>query len=236
MIIRYPTGLYRSQIPQDPSDSGNVTFTISNEEPATSGENFILFPVAETLRKRPDKVYSNEQRRATLGELVYSITSGGVPASGRSTKLFEVGQILEFTDETPEIVSVDAVPGRLEIQHNTNLLDLEALGLTEEEAAALMVDSAAAEEQIESQLTETQDQIAENKAVIIELQKTINEANKALDALAVLGGNEDVIEKITETKDEAQAEQTELSADTENLITLSAALQNKLFAISQLVR
>ena len=236
MIIRYPTGLYRSQIPQEPSDSGNVTFTISNEEPTTSGENFIIFPVAETLRKRPDKIYDNEQRRARLGELVYSITYGGVPASGRSTKLFEVGQILEFTDETPDIVNVDAVPNRLEIQHNTNLLDLKALGLTEEEAAALMVDSAAAEAEIESQLTETQDQIAENKAIIIELQKTINEANKALDALIVLGGNEDVVERITKTKDDATAEQTELSAETEELITLSTSLQNQLFAISQLVR
>jgi len=100
----------------------------------------------------------------------------------------------------------------------------------------LMVDSAAAEAEIESQLTETQDQIAENKAIIIELQKTINEANKALDALIVLGGNEDVVERITKTKDDATAEQTELSAETEELITLSTSLQNQLFAISQLVR
>ena len=236
MIIRYPTGLYKDQIPQQPSDSGNVTFTISNEDPATSGENFIIFPIVEQLKKRPDRVYDSEQRRARLGELVYTITTGGTPASGRSTKLFEVGQMLEFSDSMVESVSVDAVPSSLEIQHNTNLLDLEALGLTEEETAELMTDSAATEEKIEAQLTETQDQIAENKAVIIELQKTVNAANKVLNALNVLGGNEDIVERITKTRDDAQVEQTELGVETEDLIALSTALQNRLFAISQLVR
>jgi hypothetical protein len=209
---------------------------VSNEDPATSGESFIILPVAEKLRKRSSRHYTDEERRATLGELVYTITSGGVPTEGRSTKLFEVGQILEF-DETIESVGVNTVQNRLEIQHNTNLLDLSGLGLTDDEIDSVTTDSAQFKEELEQQLTYVQNQIADNKAEIVDLQKTINEANKALAALSAMGEDDDsVINKITETRDDAIVQRDQLSAETTNLIATSTELQDKLFAVSQLVR
>jgi hypothetical protein len=214
MILRFPTGLYSRQIPQEPEDVGNITYTISNEDPATSTGNFIIFPIAEKLKKRAPKIYTDEQRRRNLGDLIYSISSGGNTIEGRSTKLFEVGQILEFTDEAPTS-DVNAVDDRLEIQHNTNI---------------------ALEKDLEAQLAFLLDQTADTNAAIKDLQKTINEANKALSALAVLGENDDIIAKITETLDTATTEQ-------EAAITLKAELnleleqtRDKLYAISELVR
>jgi chromosome segregation ATPase len=171
-----------------------------------------------------------------LGELVYTITSGGVPTEGRSTKLFEVGQILEF-DETIESIGVNTVQNRLEIQHNTNLLDLSGLGLTDSEIDSVTTDSAQFKEELEQQLTYVQNQIADGKAEIVELQKTINEANKALAALSAMGEDDDsVINKITETRDSAIAQRDQLSTEIAGLITTSTELQDKLFAVSQLVR
>jgi len=236
MIIRYPTGLYVDQLPKQPSDEGNVTYTISNNNPSTSQGNFIIYPVAEKLKKRSTKHYNQEERRATMGNLVYTLTSGGVSAVGRSTKLFEVGQVLEFTDEEPSVSGVDSVPNRVEIQHNTNLLDLEALGLTEAEAIQLQVDSATLKEQLEIQLTDTQNQIADNKSSIVELQKTINEANKALSAIAALGEDEDFAAKIRQTKQNAEDEQSTLIVQTNSLEALASTIEDKLLAVSQLVR
>jgi hypothetical protein len=235
MIIRFPTGLYKTQIPQSPSDEGNVTYTISTEDPASSAENFIIFPIAEQLKTRSSRVYTDEQRRARLGDLVYSISSGGSTVEGRNTKLFEVGQILEFTDESTTS-GLDSVQKTLEIQHNTNLLDLEGLGLTEDEMEQLGKNSSALQKQLERQLSELKNQITDNNAAIKDLQKTINEANKALSALAVLGGNEDLVAKVTTTRDEAQIDQNLLIDETTLLNTLASQTRDKLYAISELVR
>ena len=223
-------------MPQQPSDVGNVTYTISNNDPASAAGNFIIYPVAEKLRKRSSKHYDQDQRRASLGKLVYTITTGGVSVVGKSTKLFEVGQILEFSDISPTVSDVDSVLGRIEIQHNTNLLDLEALGLTETEVNQLQNDSATYKEQLETQLTQTQNSIADNKSSIIELQKTINEANKALDAIAALGGDDDIASKIQQTKNKAALDQAALVSETAILEDLAVTIENKLFAVSQLVR
>ena len=235
MIIRYPTGLYKRQIPSEPSDVGNVTYTISNEDPAVSGESFIIFPIAERLKTRPDRIWTDEERRERLGELVYSLTFGGETKEGSSQKLFEVGQILDFTDQTPEGVSTDLVPNQMEIQHNTNILDLAGLSLSQEEINELVKDSASSMSTIEVQLTSIQNQIADNKSIIESLQKKINEANKVLDALSVLE-DEELTEKITKVRDDSITAQNLKISETNTLITESTGLRDQLLAISQLVR
>jgi len=235
MIIRYPTGLYKRQIPTEPSDVGNVTFTVSNEDPTVSGESFIIFPIAERIKTRPNRVWSDEERRDRIGELVYSMTAGGESKEGNSQKLFEVGQILNFTDQIVEGVSTNVVPNRIQIQHNTNMLDLESLDLTQEEINELVKDSASSMSIIEEQLTAIQNQIADNKSIIESQQKRINEANKVLDALGVLE-DEELTSKVTKVRDETIAAQTLKINETNVLIAQSASLRDKLLAISQLVR
>jgi hypothetical protein len=236
MIIKYPTGLYERQLPQSPEEAGNVTYTISNEEPAASGESFLLFPIAEQLKRRPNPVWTDEERRARLGELVYSINKGGEAAEGNVQKLFEVGQVLEFEDEAAPEVDVDALPKTLVMQHNTNLLDFAGLDLDEDEIDELTTDSAAAKREIESQMTAIQNQIADNKAIVTDLQKKINEANKVLKALNILGDSDEIRTKVEKVLNDSTQEQQEKVAETNQLIAQSDALRDQLLSISELVR
>jgi hypothetical protein len=222
-------------LPKGPSDPGNITFTISNNDPSKIQGNFIIYPVAEKLRKRPPKTYDRERRRVSLGDLVYTITKGGVSSIGRSTKLFEVGQSLEFDDETIE-ANFNTPPNQLELQHNTNLLDLAGLGLTDDEINQLTNNAASFKENLEKRITVLQNNIANNQSEIIELQKTINESNKALDALNALGESDEIKDRITKTKEESEQNQTLLIDQTNTLISELTILQNKLFDVSQLVR
>lgn len=236
MIVRYPTGLYSRQIPTSPSDVGNVTFTISNEEPSELPGDFILFPIAEQVKKRPPKVYTNQQRRVRLGDLIYTVTGGGVTSDGTNVKLFEVGQVLEFTDTEIGSTDTNIVPDRLELQHNTNLLDLESLGLSESDIISITTQSTSLEDLIEAELTTIQNSIADDKSAVTNLQKKINEANKVLSALNVMGGSEEIKAKIVKTLNDAMAEQATKIAETNDLIAQSAELRDKLLAVSQLVR
>lgn len=236
MIIRYPTGLYSKQIPQDPEDAGNVTFTISNEEPDIAAGNFIIYPIAEKLRKRSSRSYTDEQRRKNLGDLVYTVSTGGNTIEGRSTKLFEIGQILEFTDIEQESSDLNAVSDKLEIQHNTNVLDLSGLGLSEAEIAIISTNSAAVEKELENQLTALLDQIADTNAMITDTQKTINEANKAISALSVLGNSDDIIKKIEDKRNAAIVEQSTLMNEKDSLNQQLTQVRDQIYAISQLVR
>jgi hypothetical protein len=235
MIIKYPTGLYVDQLPSKPSDVGNVTYTISNNDPSKAQDNFIIYPIAEKLRKRSPRIYNQERRRVSLGDLVYTITKGGVSSVGRSTKLFEVGQFLDF-DDVSTIAMFNTTSDRLELQHNTNLLDLSGLGLTDEEITQLTNDAASFKEELEIKITATQNEIANNQSEIADLQKTINEANKALSALDALGESGDIKQRITNTKDVSITNQSVIIEETDGLITEVTTLQNKLFNVSQLVR
>jgi methyl-accepting chemotaxis protein len=235
MIIRFPTGLYERQIPQEPDDVGNVTYTISNEDPLTSTGDFIIFPIAERLRKRSNRVYTDEERRATFKDLVYSVSSGGNTVEGRSTKLFEVGQILEFTDENL-VSEITSVSDELEIQHNTNLLDLERLGLSNDEISQVSTDSAKTQKQLEAELTATLNRASDVDAEIKDLQKTINEANKAISALEVLGTGSGVLDKIKETMDEAKTKQQVLIEEKADINKELVSLRDQIYSISELVR
>jgi len=236
MIVRYPTGLYSRQIPLEPEDVGNITYVISNDDPATAVGNFIIFPIAERLRKRDGRVYTDEQRRAALGDLVYSISAGGSTIEGRSTKLFEVGQILEFSDVVALATDVNSISNRLELQHNTNLLDLSGLGLTAAEIQQLNIDSAAREKDLENQLAFLLDQTADTNAIIRDLQKTINEANKALAAVAVIGNNSDIVAKIVAARAAATIEQAAAMALKNELNQDLKQTRDELYSISELVR
>lgn len=235
MIISYPTGLYKDQIPQDTSEYGDVTFIISNNTPSTSGEEFILLPLAAKLQKRSSKVWSDDQRRLSMGDLVYTISSGSSAITGSSTKLYEVGQTLEFSDEDVTEVDNNIVPRSMVIQHNTNLLDLENLGLNQAEISKIESDSAAYQKRFTDQLNALQNSIEDNKETISDLQKSINECNKAMQALQIIGDTESY-NKVEASKEEFESSQQELISTVNGQITEAATLRDKILAVSQLVR
>ena len=189
MIITYPTGLYEDvgDIPTTPSQSGNITFTISSQAPTRSSESFLQLPIAEEVRKRSPMIFSELDRRSDQGELVYTVVRGSQVDAGSAVKLFEIGQFLEFADEVIESVDDTLAPDTIDIMHFTNLLDLEAAGLTTDEIENVLAQAFEKQKELEGLVASLQVGISGLEAAIVETQKSINETNKIINALVELG-------------------------------------------------
>jgi hypothetical protein len=182
MIITAPTGLYRSVLPKS-GESGNITYTISTQEPPRTNVRATRLPVSEELEPAPDEIFNEEQRRAQFGELVLTIAEASRSNPGSNTKMFEVGEILEFEENPPEEELNDIkAPSNVEIRHDTNILNLEAAGLTEEEADLLTKESERKQAQLEKDFIQKKTEIDDIDTEIRENQKGLNETNKTIRA------------------------------------------------------
>jgi len=189
MIITAPTGLYKGILPTENS-SGNVTYTISTQDPPRANITVLQLPIAEELATAPDEVHSEKDRREQFGELIFSLVQSSRNLIGASNaKTFEVGEILDFEVGIPteDLVNVRS-PDDIEIQHNTNMLNLENLGLTQEEIESLEEQSAVRQKELEAEFAQKQNELKDFDNEIRETQKTINENNKALRAVQTILG------------------------------------------------
>ena len=100
MIIKFPTGLYKSVLPIN-GKSGNITYTISSMSPPRPFINAVKLPTIEELKVTPDKVFTDEERREQLGELVFTVVNSNRSLPGSNTKTFEIGEILAFENLVP---------------------------------------------------------------------------------------------------------------------------------------
>lgn len=184
MIIKYPTGLYSTILPGE-GGSGNVTYTISTQAPPRPEVRVLQLPVAEQLRKLPDEVFTEDQRRAAVGELVFTIVKSSRSLAGSNTKQFEIGETLIFDDDIDqaEPLQIVRVPDTVEIRHDTNLLNLTSIGLSNDEIAILTKESEDKKRALERELSDTRMEIENLKVQITETQKKINETNKAVGAV-----------------------------------------------------
>ena len=188
MIIKFPTGLYKSILPTG-SQTGNITYTISNNEPPRTPIRLVQLPVAEEFALAPDKIFSDDERRAQFGELIYTVAVSSRSDPGSNTKLYEIGQVLEFEENPPEdIVNATKAPNGIDIRHDTNILDLAAAGLNEEDIEILLADSQTKQTELENEYLTIQTTIKNLKTQITENQKSINETSKAIRAVRELGG------------------------------------------------
>lgn len=190
MIVSFPTALYESILPKSDDDTNNVTFTISSEDPPrTSTTAFELFR-GEELRKLPTRVFNDRERRTTFGDFVFSLSSGSQISTEDGKKSFEVGELLEFgvVEETESISSTE-VPDIIDMQQNTNKLDLIGLGLSEEQATLLIQSSEDRFDELVKSIISVQTGIKNVSAMIDSNQKQINEVRKAKDAAVVVLGS-----------------------------------------------
>ena len=237
MIIEFPTGLYITEFPQSAEDSTSITYLVSSTDPPRSEQIFVQVPVAEQLRSLPDKVFSKAENRAVLGEFLFSISGATNSEAGSNKKKFEVGEILDFETETlPELINTE-VPFNLDLLQDTNLLDLESLGLTDAEIIALTASAEKAFAELIVSLNSTLEQVANNRIAIEENQKSINEARKAKEAaLVVAGTGSSIVEKLAQTEEDL-IEERDLLVDETNALSLLAQSQfNDLLKTKELVR
>lgn len=195
MIVRYPTALYESVLPQSPSDSGNVTYTISMEDPPRVFQTTIRLPPAVERREKPDKVLDDDTRRIHLGQRIFTVSRTRKSVAGSGKKQFEVGQVITFGADVESDVNPMLV-GDLELRHDTNLLDLSGLGLTSADIAKVGSDAMKRLRELQAQLSQYTRQRGDAEVEINENQKTQNETRKAIAAIEQLAVSNPAFEEL----------------------------------------
>lgn len=238
MIIDFPTALYLPILPQSQSDKGNFTFTISSNDPPRP--EVIPFPLqrGEATKPLPDKVFSMEDRLSTLGDFVFAMSVGTQTGVGVGNKAYEVGELLDFEEpeETTEISTLN-VPEIVDLQQNTNVIDYESAGLTEEEAE--LVSSSARRELdiVIANLNQLKTQIADEELKIQDNQRLLNEVRKIKDATAALSLTDStILDKLTVKENELLKERDELITLTNSLITQADQEYRNLLEIKEVAR
>jgi len=186
MIINYPTGLYGSVLPHEPQDSQNVTFLISNTSPPRADLLFLKIPVGVANRQRPPDTLTPEQRRITVGDLIFTVSRSSRGQVGNNAQQYEIGEVLGFDNVWLKATDPMLVSVKTEIQHNLNVYDYAELGLTEADVAVINEQSLSSFNDITDRLNCLRMARADAEVRINTNQKIVNEADKNIAALEVM--------------------------------------------------
>jgi len=207
MIIKFPTGLYNLFGSID--NAPNITWYISNNEPPRSNNTTIKIPAAEERRKIPLLVINRKTRRQAFGDLVYTINEATNSVALSSKKEYSEGDILEFRNDDRENLGIPRGK-RVEFRHDLNELDTESIGLNGDDVGKLNSDIYDKKVELEQQYLSIRRDIENIEINIRETQKKINESNKALNAIIILG-DEELQHKVENKKLEYEVQITELT-------------------------
>lgn len=245
MIIRFPTGLYADagQLPIAPADAGNVTYVISNEDPRRPQDVTVQLPLAAEIAPRPPLAYDDKTRRAQLGPLVYTFVDANQTQTGSNRKMFEVGEFIDFSTEEIALPDQTPVPSVVDIQHNTNVLDLADAGLTEDEINSLVDLSTTKKKELEDQLATVQSDISNQKIAISENQKQINEVIKIINAVRVVVNipegstqHDPILDQLLTRQADLELARTALVDGLDTLNSQATVILNNLLSVSELVK
>ena len=240
MIISAPTALYNSVLPKTNDDPTAVSWTISSQDPPRSTQTLFQLLRSEQLRTLPPLIYTDKERRQSFGELIFRVMTAGQDDIGSGTKSFEIGQTLDFDDiqEPSDIVDLN-VPDRIELQQNTNILDLTSIGLSNEQSEQLVSSATEQFKDLIINLNSTNNLINVIKADIDANQKLINETRKARDAAKIVfaGSTDQPIVDILNSK-EAQLllERDALIGQLNQLSGDANEIYNRILDIREVVR
>lgn len=242
MIIRYPTGLYDRQLPKN-NDAGSVVWTISTQAPTRPDIRVVRLPIAQERRPLPPGLYNAEERRAAEGSLLFTLLRADKSAAASGTRQYGAGEYIEFEAETVEALPTETTPAVVEIMHNTNVLDLAGVGLTEDEIATLTNQSVARKKELEIQLVSIKTEIEDLKVQIGDNQKKLNETNKVLAATRQIFGIQDgdvvfdnaVYQKLLTIRNELETTRSQLAIAYQNKLIESTTTYNSLLQVSELV-
>lgn len=202
MIIHWPTGLYDEYGSLD--DAPNVTWYISNNPPPEDNSITIKVPVAEEIRPAPDKIFDNQTRRLSFGNLVYTINEAANTIPGSAVKTYSEGDIIEFSDDDRPDLTMPR-NNTVQFRHDLNELDLESVGLDDEEVNEFNLSVSNKKNELEKQFLSIRTEINDIEIKIPETQKKLNESIKALNAANILEDQE-LIDKITSKRDQYNEE------------------------------
>lgn len=235
MIITYPTALYVSVIPQSASDDGNVTYTISMTSPPRGPLTEIQLPAAIEFRQRKP---INTQKPD--GKRVYTDTLSSASTIGSAKKQFEVGQVLEFGISEESTLQPMLVSNVLEVRHDTNILDLSSLGVSQADITAI---NSSADNQfniLNAELNIIRQGRIDTETAISENQKNQNETKKAISALEQLVLSDPSLQPVLDSLKEKLvvfvAQMNALVAVANEQASAASGLESKILAVAQMVR
>ena len=235
MIISYPTALYLSVIPRKASDVGNITYVVSATTPPHSMLTEVQLPAAiETQQREPILDIKPD------GQRVYTNTLSGASHAGSAKKQFEVGQILEFDIAPESTLQPMLVSNSLEIQHNTNVLDLASLGVSQMNIDIINSTADSQFTTLNNQLNVVRQARINTETDISENQKNQNETKKAIDALVQLVKYDSSLQSVL---DSLKAKLVEFVIQMDALVvaantqaSVASGLESQIMAVAQMVR
>lgn len=250
MIIKYPTGLYNSVIPEEPSDKGNVTYLISMTSPPRANLVYPKVPIGVISRHKEPKVIDLIERRDTFGILVYTISKASRLVEGNNAKQYEVGQVLDFDNASGKAVEPMLVNPVTEIRHDQNLYDYAQMGLSEDEQKFISDTSLLTANALTEQLNDLKRLRADAEQIINVNQKLINDLTKTIESLTITleytaidssSGTEpneveELISRLEQRKNQAFIARDQAILDANQYATESNIVLDKLRSVGVLVR
>ena len=237
MIINFPTALYKPAIPSNSLTPWNFTFLVSDTDPPRSNETTTQLPVAvrnRTVQRPTSENYSQ------LGQRALTLASANAEVLGSGKKHYEVGQIIEFVTAQQQTLNPMLDPGNTEIRHDTNILDLSSLGVSQGDQDRVQLSAAGVLDNLNTQLNDARQGRFNTEILITENQKQQNEASKAISALILLVGADPSFAAMLA---QLQSKLTNLVTEQANLVLQANAyaatatmVSNKITALAQLVR
>jgi hypothetical protein len=241
MIINYPTGLYTAILPRGPSDAGNVTFTISSEQPPRTSLLFPKLPAGVSGRQRNPRAISQLTRRADMAALVFTVNQVSRVVTGTAIRQYEVGQLLDFGDSSePRTLDPNPAGSGSEIRHDTGLLDYARLGFTDAQQLVVETEAQTIFRRQQQELADYRQLYSDLQVQIQENQKLLSETVKALNALTAMGSTDptiaEMITELTARRGTLNGERGGLVNQANEVARSAAAAQQQLLDLAQVVR
>jgi hypothetical protein len=186
-----------------------VTWYISNEDPPRSSGVTIKIPPSEEIRQIQPPIIERKTRRKAYGDLVYSINEVNNSLTNSGKKQYSEGDVLDFTEDNRENLGVPRSK-RIEHRHDLNELDMESIGLNQDDINKFNSDVYDKKEELENQYLVIRQEIEDIEINIKGIQKKINESNKAISAVKILG-DQDLENKINIKKSEYESQIDDLT-------------------------
>lgn len=227
MIIRYPTAYYADIIPKRPADSGNITYTISNEEPPRSDLLFQKIPLGIENKQREQLPIDPVVRRNTFGQLLYSVSRSSAIAEGNNSQQYNIGQVIEFQPVNQVAVDIMLVGGKTETRHDVNIVDYDRIGISEDELLVMSRASLKTQQKLVDELNRIKRLRGDAEQTINVQQKLINDINRTIKSLEItmsqIGQDDDMqmildklrlnLEKAITSRDKAVSDANEYASD-----------------------
>jgi hypothetical protein len=215
MIIKYPTGFYRSQLKTFVQET-NITYNISNNPPLRSAIVFQKIPDGVAALKRATVP---QIRRDVVGELVYTSSNGSSVSIDNGQRVKQIGEVLEFSDTLDILEPKNTPESQLLISHDLFYTDYNIIGLDDAEVGTI-------DAEVQSQLRIKSDLVNNLKtshaSIVAEISsknKLLNDVNRTIQGLTLLQQSEAIVDILRKLNDQLLT----LTGEIENLNSVASS-------------